>query len=637
MNKTAILTSVRSVRRALLTAVFVTGCYGSGATTSGGTTTGAGGTSASGSGGAGTGGTSSGEGGATSTGSGGSTTTGTGGTVSTGTGGDSSSGSGGTGSFGTGGLPGTGGTATSGAGGRGGSGVGGSGATGAGGSGATGAGGTVATGTGGTTSPGAGGTGAGPSWGTPVAGGPTGSGVAATVTVNLNSTVGTIGPGFGGFSYEKTHITNDSLNSTNTNLIALYKLVGSPVMRLGADDVDNCNWTGTGTAPTQPSGAPFARSITTGMVDQLCNFLQATGTKIIYGVNYKSNNATASAAEAAYAQGKCGASILGFEIGNEINRFESPLYDWDTIKAQYESIATAVLATPGVLLVGPAGGGGDALSLSTPFAADESAKFGDKLVLLTQHYYAGTAGSTTATVARLQTPDPDSATSQAGLVGTLSTMNTAATTNKIPQGYRCGECNTFAGHGQMGVSDTLIAGLWGLDLMFVTAEHGGSGVNLHGGETGMDGSRPFYYEPIMEDKGAVVGVQPIYYSLLFLNLASQGPMVSTTVTTSNPNFTAYTVKANGFTSVVLDNKSATMAVSATVNIGAAVSSASAIYLQGTPGGSLTAPAGSVTLAGATVSTAGVWNRNPPYTQTTSGNTVSVYVPAASAALVRVLQ
>jgi len=33
----------------------------------------------------------------------------------------------------------------------------------------------------------------------------------------------------------------------------------------------------------------------------------------------------------------------------------------------------------------------------------------------------------------------------------------------------------------------------------------------------------------------------------------------------------------------------------------------------------------------------VWNNNPPYIQTTSGTTVSVYVPLASAALVRVLQ
>src|SRR5450432_493384 len=508
--------------------------------------------------------------------------------------------------------------------------------TGASGQSTTGSGGSTTTGAGGaTTTGGTSGKTTTPGWGTPVAGGPTGTGVAATVTVAPGTTVGNIGVGFAGFSYEKTHITNGSLTSSNASLIALYKLIGSPVMRLGADDVDNCKWSGTGTAPAKPSGQPFVRTITTGMVDQICGFLAATGTKIIYGVNFKANDPTASAAEAAYAQGKCGSSIIGFEIGNEINRYESPLYDWDTIKSEYESLATAVTATAGVLLVGPAGGGGDALSLSTPFAADESAKFPGKLVLLTQHYYAGTAGSTTATVERLQTPDPGSPTSQTGLVGTDSTMNTAATTNKIPQGYRCGECNTFAGHGQMGVSDTLIAGLWGIDLMFVTAKNGGSGVNLHGGEIGMDGNKDFYYEPIKESGGVVMTVQPIYYSMLIMNLMGIGPMVSTTVTTSNPNFTAYAVKASGFTSVVLDNKNATMGVNATVDLGAAVTSASAIYLQGTPAGSLTAGATDVTLAGASVTAAGAWNRNPPFTQMTSGNTVSVYVPPASAALVHV--
>jgi hypothetical protein len=88
---------------------------------------------------------------------------------------------------------------------------------------------------------------------------------------------------------------------------------------------------------------------------------------------------------------------------------------------------------------------------------------------------------------------------------------------------------------------------------------------------------------------------------------------------------------------VLNNRNASSGVSATVDLGSAVTSASAIYLEGTPAGSLTAAAGSVTLAGAQVSVAGDWPSNAPYVQTVSGNTVSVYVPAASAALVRVLQ
>jgi len=613
MNSKSLVFRHRYADSLLLIAAFASGCYGSGASTYSGAppTTGGAGTTTAGGGTTGAGGETSGGGNTSAggtTGAGGETSSGgntsAGGTTGAGaeTSGGGTTSSGGTTTSAGGTTTRTGGTTTS-------------------------AGGTT-TSSGGTT-----GTGTTPAWGTPVAGGPTGTGDTATVTVAPGTTVGTIGPEFIGFSYEKTHITNDSLNSTNTNLIALYKLLGSPVMRLGADDVDNCNWAGTGTAPSQPSGQPFTKSITTGMVDQLCSFLAATGTRIIYGVNFKSDNVTASAAEAAYAMGKCGSSIYGFEIGNEINRYGS----WDTLKTEWESFATAIVATPGALLIGPVAGGGDALSLSTPFAADESAKFGSKLVLLTQHYYAGTAGTTTATVARLQTPDPDSATSQDGLVGTDSTMNTAATTNKIPDGYRLGECNTFSGHGQQGVSDTLIAGLWGLDLMFVTAENGGSGVNLHGGEQGMDGSRDFYYEPIMELNGAVVEVQPIYYSMLVFRMAGTGPMVSTTVTTTNPNFTAYAIKADGFVSVVLDNKNATDGVNATVNLGSAVSSASAIYLQGTPAGSLTAAATAVTLAGASVTASGVWNRNPPYIQTTSGNTFSAYIPPASAALVRVLQ
>jgi hypothetical protein len=123
--------------------------------------------------------------------------------------------------------------------------------------------------------------------------------------------------------------------------------------------------------------------------------------------------------------------------------------------------------------------------------------------------------------------------------------------------------------------------------------------------------------------------------MLLFTQAGVGSMVSATVTTSAQYFTAWAVKANGSVSVVLNNRNASSGVSATVDLGSAVNSASAIYLES--GGNLTAAAGSVTLADAQVSVAGDWPRNAPYIQTVSGNTVSVYVPAASAALVRVLQ
>jgi hypothetical protein len=448
------------------------------------------------------------------------------------------------------------------------------------------------------------------------------------VTVDPNTTVGTIGPGFAGLSYEKKHLTNASLTGANTALIALHKLLGAPLLRIGANDVNNCQWAGMGPpTTTTPTGMPFMTNITSGMVDQLCGFLAQTGTKVIYGVNFqRSADPTLSSDEAAYAQGACPSSIYGFEIGNELPS------TWASNQVKWDQFADAILAkAPAARLVGPVAYGGGA-TFTTAFAAFEAPKRGNALVLLSQHYYAAASGGANATVSKLQTVDQGLLVPQDALLGT------AAVNNKIPDGYRLAEGNTFSGHGQPNVSDTLISGLWVLDFIFQTASHGGSGVNLHGGETGMDGTKPFYYAPIEESVGAVTLVHPEYYGMLLFVLAGTGPMVSTTATTTpnDPFFTAYAIKASGFTSVVLDNKDPVNGINATVNLGAAASSASAIYLEGTPAGSLTAPAGAVTLSGTQVSATAAWSPNPSYIQTVSGNTVSVYVPPATAALVHVL-
>jgi hypothetical protein len=446
------------------------------------------------------------------------------------------------------------------------------------------------------------------------------------VTVNPSSTIGTIGADYTGFSYEKTHIMNGSFTKTNTNLIGLYKLLGSPMMRLCANDVERCTWAGQGTAPSTPNGQPFNTKVTTGGVDQLCEFLASTTSKAIYGVNFQLGDVAGSTAEAVYVMGKCPSNIVGIEIGNEPDKFGT----WAQQTTDYEKFADSITATPGTSIVGPGATSGSASSFGAPFADTMTAKYGSKFALLTQHSYVAGAGSTDCSVANLQITTTK-------LTGIFDTISAAATKNKLT-GWRMDENNTCSGHGQQGLSDTLISGLWAIDYMFESAKRGASGVNFHNGETGMDGTKPFYYEPIKENGGVVVAVQPEYYGLLLFTQAGTGPLVSTTVSGGAQNFTAWAIKANGFTSVVLNNRSDSGAVSATVTLGTAVSGASAIYLQGTPaGGNLTAAAGSVTLAGAQVSVAGDWPRNPPYIQTVSGNNISVYVPAASAALVHIPQ
>jgi hypothetical protein len=468
-------------------------------------------------------------------------------------------------------------------------------------------------------------------WGTPVDGGVPFSGptVTGTVTVTPGSSAGQIGPGFAGFSFEKTHMTNGSFTGQNAAMIALLKLVGPTILRIGADDVDACQWD----PSALPGGGapPYSHSIGTADVDDLGAMLIAAGARVIYGVNFHTATPANSAAEAAYVTTRVGASLYGFEIGNEINRYGS----WATLRPTWESFATAIVAAaPGAHLIGPAAGGGDALSLTTPFAQNEATK---NLILLTQHYYAGTANQDTVAyyVNRLLTVDPDPPTSQDGLIGTLTTTNAAAGANAIRDGFRLGECNTFAGHGQDGVSNALISALWSLDFMFTSASHGASGVNFHGGETGMDGHTPFYYSPITETNGIVTGVAPLFYGMVLFNLAGSGQALATTAAAANVDFTAYAIARNdGATSVVLDNKNTVNGVRAAVDVGTAVASASAIYLQGPTPASLTATSG-ITLAGAAITPGGQWERNPPYALSTSGRTVSVLVPPASAALVRV--
>ena len=120
--------------------------------------------------------------------------------------------------------------------------------------------------------------------------------------------------------------------------------------------------------------------------------------------------------------------------------------------------------------------------------------------------------------------------------------------------------------------------------------------------------------------------------MLLVSRIGTGDMLSTTVSAGGSNLRAYTVTpADGSTVVVLVNGEASTGVNATVDVGAAVSSATAIYLRGP---SLTSTTG-VTLGEATVTATGTWAPKAPYTLSHTGNTLTVPVPAASAVLITV--
>jgi len=445
-----------------------------------------------------------------------------------------------------------------------------------------------------------------------------GPAVSGSVTVAQTTVVGHLGEGFVGLSYEKSHLTDQFFTGSNDALIAMCRLLGPSVVRIGGNSVDKTQW--------QPSAPPAAVSATSSSigsadVDGLADFLQATGWRVIYGLNLKTATPQSDAAEATYAAGRLGTSLLAFEIGNEPDLYGQTYAVWS---ANWGAMATAVRgALPGVPLAGPATAGGG-VSEAVEFAHDEASR----LALLTQHYYRGSGNTTSPTdVVMSQLLSADT-----GLVSTLKQLSTAATSNNLPDGFRLAEANSFFAHGAPGVSNAFGSALWAIDFLFDNAQNGSGGVNFHGGGAGQDGPSPFIYTPIDEMNGVVTGAAPIFYGMLLVAGAGTGDVLATMAKASDLNFTAYAISlADGSTNVVLDNKDTANAVQASINIGKAASAASGVFLDGP---SLLATSG-VTFAGESISPLGAWIPAPAWTLPVMGNVVSILVPPASGALVHV--
>lgn len=450
----------------------------------------------------------------------------------------------------------------------------------------------------------------------------TGPTVAGTVTVTRGSAMGHLAPGFAGFSFEKTHMTDGFFTASNAPLIALFKLLGPGFVRIGANDVDASTWV---PGATPVAGGQTSHNVGTVEVDALAAFLNAAGWKAIYGVSMRTATQP-SVDESVYVTNKLGTSLHSIEIGNEINFFANNAVGTPTMQwAVFEAAIHGALAS--IPLAGPAAAGA-VTNFTVPFANAE----GSKILLLTEHYYKG-ASSSNPTIAAMLALDP-------GVVSQSQALAAAAQANRIRDGYRWGEMNTYSGHGAAGVSDVFAAALWGIDFMLTTAEYGAAGVNLHGGGQNMDNNvctngaasctLPFRYSPILEVDSRVTGPGPLFYGMLLVSQVGVGDMLPTRAMAGNLNFTAYTVSlADGSTNVVLVNKDATNGVNASVDTGVPASAATGTFLLAP---SLSAKTG-ITFAGSEISAAGAWAAKAPYTLTTSGHLVNLVVPPGSAVVV----
>jgi hypothetical protein len=461
------------------------------------------------------------------------------------------------------------------------------------------------------------------------------------VTVQVGAAVagaGQLNPAFVGLSLEKSQMSSGLFSAANTSLVTLFKNLGPGVLRIGGSSVDQTAWDNSGDANGQGMTAGY---VAPADVDQLTAFVNATGWKVIYGINFATETTAQMASEASYVAGKLGVSLYGFELGNEPdlysrNGIRSSTYTFSDFVSEWNTDASTVLANvPGAVFTGPAASY-NYKNYTVPFAADESTA----IDLLTQHYYINSSCANASTnyapsIALMLTPDPS-------LPSELQALVSAASTNGVSNGARMAETNSFysctdtsGNHlsGVPGVSNAFASALWAIDFMFANARYGMSGINFHTGGSA-------YYSPIQTTKNTVSSVQPEYYGLWLFSQAvsaGQGALLETTVSASQSGLAinAYAIQAqDGSQVVVLLNESGSAADIQITNLQSGATNATLTALTAP---SLSDTAGSdVKANGASFNTDGSWT-TPPVTssQPVAGGSLTVYLPAGTALLVKV--
>lgn len=421
-----------------------------------------------------------------------------------------------------------------------------------------------------------------------------------TLTVHPHETGLPIARGFLGLSYETGLMTDPAfLSPDNRTLLALLQNLGSEgVIRVGGNSSDFAQWQPDMEALASGNGAV----VTPADVQRLAAFVQATGWRLIYGLNLGTGTAVEAADEAAAVAAAAGEALLAFQIGNEPDEFHTHLrpktYSVQDYLKEWRTFARAVRArVPEAPLAGP-DAAWNPVWVKTMAEQDAS-----ELVLLSHHYYAeGPASSPSVSIDRMLR-------SRGRLTETLRATQANARIARLP--YRLTEANSCYGGGKYGISDTMASALWGLDFLFQLASQNCTGVNFHGGSGGA-------YSPVVRNAVGETVPRPLYYGMKLFSQASQGCLVPAELHGLGERVTAYAVRGEKDLKLTVINTDAVQDALIHVDAGR--------YCLGGTVQRMTAPA----LSAAT----GVMLTNDnSETLSLAGQRFSIGVPAASAALI----
>jgi hypothetical protein len=484
-----------------------------------------------------------------------------------------------------------------------------------------------------------------------------GAEVAAELTLHDGEQTTPVPLTYNGLSYELAQLTDPQFFcAANRELVTHFRLL-SPhgVLRTGGNTSEFCWFQANAdtVAPKLriPPGKPEEiwmphrmYAIKPEAIDALAGFLQATGWKLIYGMNFGNSTPERAAAEAAYVARAVGERLEFFQIGNEPDFYRDPnngtrppgwgfadyLREWT---AYAEAIAARV---PGARFGGPDVGASS--DWVTRFDEEIPAAVRARLTTLTGHYYAeGPPNDPSMTTERLLRGNEK-------IAGEM--QRTEAVARAHGQVYRMTEGNSCYRGGKPGMSNAFASALWAGDYMLELASLGCAGVNLHGGSSAFLGAglgdhapglevtktpqamRIGFYTPIFSEPDSPVKAMPIFYGMLLANQFAGGTMMQVDGAIVGANMTAYAARDKSGFKVALFNKDEAKAVEVSLRVPGNVHKANAWRLQAP---ALDSTEG-VTLAGAGIR-AGEWSPKVAEPVAIRDGAARIRVPASSAALV----
>ena len=480
--------------------------------------------------------------------------------------------------------------------------------------------------------------------------------VAFDVTLHDPATAVQIPLTYTGLSYELAQLSDPTFFSdANRDLVGYFRLLSANgVLRLGGNTSEFC-WLRVNASTREPTlhippGNLDANwmphrlfAIPPESIDALAGFLQATGWRLIYGVNFGNSTPQRAADEAAYVAQKIGDRIEFFQIGNEpdlyikaTNGTRPPGWSFADYVREWTGFAEAVLArVPNARFGGP-----DVAASSdwvTQFSEQAPASIAPRLVALTGHYYAeGPPDDPRVTIDRLLAGNPKIA---------VETKAVVASAQQHARIYRMTEGNSCYRGGKPGMSDTFAAALWAGDYMLELASLGCAGVNLHGGRSefltaGLGGHTPGmnvaktpqavpsgFYSPIQSELGRDPKAMPVFYGMMLANQFAGHTMMRAEYDLQGVNATVYAARRGESDKVAIFNKDAHAAALFAIRSEHLVRTAAAWRMQAPSLDSTV----DVALAGAEIQAQAHWTPNAEPLEVRNGVT-HLIVSAGSAAL-----